>query len=205
MALAAPVKNAWASVAPGPWEARCPPAHWFAGRLALLAATLALVSPLGAQRTREYDLKAVFLFNFAMFVEWPDEPGPASEEAFVIGILGDDPFGAVLEQVIAGETVKGAPLVVRRFRSVEEAKQARILYISAPPQRMPEILAGLRDLPILTVSDGPQFLAAGGIVGFSTGARVELHINAEAARRAKLTISSKLLRVAKLYGGGPSQ
>jgi len=178
------------------------PVARLAARLALTLAAFALVSPLGAQGTREYDPKAVFLFNFATFVEWPDEPAPVEGDSFVIGILGDDPFGPVLEQVIAGEAVKGMPLVVRRFQSIEEAKQARILYISVPAARLPEVVAGLRGLPILTVSDNPQFLAAGGIVGFSTGARVELHINAEAARRAKLTISSKLLRVAKLHAGG---
>lgn len=171
----------------------------------LLLTWLLLALPLSAQRTREYDLKAVFLFNFATFVEWPDEAKLGEGDAFVIGVLGDDPFGASLDEVVNGEAVRGAPLVVRRYRTVAEAAGARILFMALPPDRLREALAALRGRPVLTVSDHPQFLEAGGIVAFSTGARVELHINPEAAREAGLSISSKLLRVAKIHakGAGP--
>jgi hypothetical protein len=181
-----------------PYRRRSP--LWRAAATGLLLALFVL--PLPAQRSREYDLKAVFLFNFATFVEWPDEDARPPGEPFVIGIWGDNPFGPILQSVVAGETVKGAPLVVRRCTNLEEARQSRILFINVGSSaRLAEVLAAVRDRPVLTVAENPQFLEAGGIVRFSTGAHVELHINAEAARRARLNISSKLLRVAKVQGG----
>jgi hypothetical protein len=159
---------------------------------------LALASPLVAQPSREYDLKAVFLFNFVTFVDWPAQARPENGP-FIIGVLGQDPFGAALDEVIAGEKFKQAPLQARRCRTVEEASQCHILFISSSEAaRLPAIMKELRGRPVLTVSDLPQFLEAGGVIAFSTDGRIQLHINAPAAQRAGLTISSKLLRVAKV-------
>jgi hypothetical protein len=155
-------------------------------------------APLAAQPSREYDLKAVFLFNFVTFVEWPQAARP-DKGPFIIGVLGQDPFGAALDEVIAGEKFRQAPLQARRCRTLEEAGQCHILFISASEAaRLPAIMKELRNRPVLTVSDLPQFLEAGGIIAFSTDARIQLHINPPAAQHAGLTISSKLLRVAKV-------
>lgn len=163
-----------------------------------LALLLCMVGPLAAQPSREYDLKAVFLFNFVTFVDWPKEALP-EKGPFIIGILGQDPFGAALDEVISGEKFRQAPLQARRCRTIEEASQCHILFISSSEAaRLPAILRELRGRPVLTVADMPQFLEAGGIIGFSTDARVQLNINPPAAHRAGLTISSKLLRVAKV-------
>lgn len=165
---------------------------------AWLALALGLAGSLAAQASREYDLKAVFLYNFVTFVDWPKDALPA-QQPFVIGILGQDPFGAALDEVIAGEKFHNVPLQVRRCRTVEEARACQIVFISASEAaRLPAILQDLKGRPVLTVGDTPQFLAAGGIIAFSTEARVQLHVNAAAARRAGLAISSKLLRVAKV-------
>jgi hypothetical protein len=164
----------------------------------LVALALGLAGPLGAQASREYDLKAVFLFNFATFVEWPKEALPEGRP-FVIGILGRDPFGTALDEVVAGEKIGQSPLEVRRCRSVEEARECQIVFISSSEAaRLPAILADLRSRPVLTVADMGHFLEAGGIIAFSTEARIQLHVNPAAARRAGLAISSKLLRVAKV-------
>ena len=167
----------------------------------LLVLATGFAGRLAAQSTREYDLKAVFLYNFATFVEWPDDTIPAGQP-FFIGVLGEDPFGPVLERVIAGEKVKGHPLAVRRCKTAAEARECQIVFISrSEAPRLPEILRGLRGQPVLTVADMPRFIEAGGVISFSTDGRVQLHVNADTAREGRLTISSKLLRVATVHGG----
>jgi hypothetical protein len=169
-----------------------------------LALAVSLAGPLAAQATREYDLKAVFLYNFTTFVEWPKEARPAPGKPFIIGVLGRDPFGAVLDGVVAGESLNGTPLEVRRYRTAETARECQILFISSSEAaHLPQILDTLRGRPVLTVADMPRFSESGGIIAFSTGTRVQLHINAEAARQAGLSISSKLMRVATLVGQPP--
>jgi len=169
--------------------------------LGLLVASL-LAAPAWAQSTREYDLKAVFLYNFTTFVEWPKAAQPKPGQPLVIGILGRDPFGKVLDDVVAGEKVDGHPLEVRRYRAVDDAaREAHILYISpSEADRLPQILNALQTKPVLTVADSPRAGGAGAIISFVTGARVQLQINPTAAQQAGLGISSKLLRVATLVG-----
>ena len=163
-----------------------------------LVLALGLAAPLAAQSSREYDLKAVFLYNFVTFVDWPKGALPDGQP-FVIGVLGEDPFGAALDEVVEGEKFRNLPLQVRRCRTIEEARSCQIVFISSSEAaRLPAILAELRGRPVLTVADTPKFLEAGGIIAFSTEARVQLNVNAAAARRAGLAISSKLLRVAKV-------
>ncbi|HYC69808.1 MAG TPA: YfiR family protein [Opitutaceae bacterium] len=163
---------------------------------AALAALLLAAAAVG-QPSREYDLKAVFLYNFATFVDWPESAFPGPDTPFVIGVLGDDPFGAALDEIVAGERVKNRPLAVRRCRDLAEARACHILFISASERdRLREVLRDMAGRPILTVADVPRFVESGGMIGFSTGARVQLHVNAGAVRNSGLTISSKLLRVA---------
>ena len=71
-----------------------------------------------AQESKEYQLKAAFLFNFAQFVKWPSDSFPDADAPFYIGILGDDPFGSALEETIQGETIDNHRLTVVRGRSV---------------------------------------------------------------------------------------
>src|SRR5689334_16419660 len=80
--------------------------------------------------TPEYQLKAVFLFNFTQFVEWPPQAFADANSPLVIGVLGDDPFGAYLDETVRGETVNGRPLTVQRYASVEEASKCHVLFIS---------------------------------------------------------------------------
>lgn len=179
------------------WRLRCTAA--FVAALVLGVAAM-------AQSSREYDLKAVFLYNFATFVDWPESAFTAPDQPFVIGVLGEDPFGAALDEVVANERVKGRPLVVRRCATIAEGSSCHILFISASErERMREVLRATAGRPVLTVADVPRFVEAGGLVGFATGPRLQLHVNATAARQSGLTISSKLLRVAVVreYAGNP--
>ncbi len=157
---------------------------------------------LGAQAARasEYQVKAVFLFNFAQFVDWPARAFHDSTAPFVIGVLGNDPFGAYLDETVRGETVHGRPLEVHRYQGVGEIKTCHILFISPSEEdRLGEILDTLRDRAILTVGDLPAFALRGGMIRFvADKSRIRLRINIEAAKAANLTISSKLLRAAEI-------
>jgi hypothetical protein len=152
----------------------------------------------------EYQLKAVFLFNFAQFVEWPASAFPGPDAPLVIGVLGEDPFGTYLDETVRAETVNGRPLEVRRYRGVEEIGTCHILFVSRLEEgRLREVLDSLRGRSILTVSDAARFATRGGMVGFVTDHnRIRLRINLEAAQAAHLTLSSKLLRPAQIVSRG---
>jgi hypothetical protein len=148
----------------------------------------------------EYQLKAVFLFNFAQFVEWPARAYRDAQAPLVIGVLGEDPFGSFLDRLVSGEKVGGRPLVVRRFQRVDEITECHILFISrSESARLGQIIARLKGRSLLTVSDADTFTRQGGIVRFVTeNGKIRLRINVEAARVGELTISSKILRPAMI-------
>jgi hypothetical protein len=150
----------------------------------------------------EYQLKAVYLFNFGQFVEWPATTYAAANGPFVIGIVGDDPFGSIIDDVVRGESVDGHPLVVRRFKSPEEITNCNILFIGrSEAPRLERILQQLRGRHILTVTDvaGAQSRAA--IIVLKTeDNRIRMRINVAEARANDLVISSKLLRPAEIVG-----
>jgi uncharacterized protein DUF4154 len=173
------------------------------GHRALWAVTAALLllaaPPARAQvRAEASDVQAVFLFNFAQFVEWPPDAFSGPKDPLVIGVLGDDPFGSVLDETVHGETVRGRPFKIRRYRRLDEVKNCHILFISrSEAKRLEEILALVRDRPILTVSNGDDFTDQGGIIRFILEEdRIRLSIDLEAAQTTRLTFSSKLLRLA---------
>ncbi len=150
--------------------------------------------------SKEYRIKAVFLFNFTQFVEWPAASFSGPAAPFVIGILGDDPFGTYLDEAVQNEKVNGHPLVVQRFRDVKDAKNCQILFLNSPDaEKMKENLSAV-NTHILTVSDADNFARMGGMIRFvKESNRIRLQINPEAARSSDLLISSKLLRVSDIY------
>jgi hypothetical protein len=152
--------------------------------------------------SREYHIKAVFLYHFAMFVEWPASSLGSAETPFVIGILGDDPFRSVIDETVSGEKIKGHPIIIQRYKNVHEVKNCHILYISArEAPKLNEILFAIKNRHILTVSDMANFTGVGGIIRFMTrDNKIRLQINSAAAKAADLTISSKLLNVADVVG-----
>ena len=152
-----------------------------------------------AQAFEEYQLKAVFLFNFAQFVEWSHD-AERPDAPFVIGVLGEDPFDGFLDETVRGETINNRPFLVRRYRKGEDVASCDILFVShSEMPRWNEILAGLKGRNVLTVSDAEDFARQGGMVQFVTDNKhVKLKINVDAARAANLTISSKLLRPAEI-------
>jgi hypothetical protein len=162
--------------------------------------------PLPAQAavSKEYQVKAVFLFNFAQFVQWPPAVFTRPDQPFCIGVLGDDPFDAFLDDTVQGEKVEGHPLVIRRYASSDDVKACQVLFISrSEAKRMEGILAGLKDRTILTVGDTEDFIKSGGVIRFVTEKnKIHFRINLEAAKRVHLSISSKVLRLAEIAGPG---
>jgi len=168
-----------------------------------------LIPPAGAApgAFHEYEIKAAFLYNFVQFVEWPPAAFADPGAPLTIGVLGDDPFGPLLEQTVKGETVKGRGFVIRRFRDVEAAKSCQVLFISkSEKERIPQILKHLEWAPVLTVGEADGFAARGGIVNFIIEkSRVRFEINQESALRKGLKISSQLLCLGRIVGGDPSK
>lgn len=150
----------------------------------------------------EYQVEAVFVFNFSHFVEWPPRSFAGASDPFVIGILGSDPFGANLDEAVRGEQVNGHPLVVRRFRNIGEVEHCQILFIDRSESgRLGEILAALNGRSTLTVSQAEDAAERGVMIQFANeNKRIRLRINVDSARAAGLTISSKLLRPAAIVG-----
>jgi hypothetical protein len=150
------------------------------------------------------EVEAVFLFNFTQFVDWPPQVFANPDVPIVIGVLGSDPFGAALDEVVRGEVVKGHPLTVRRFQRIEDVTDCQILFISRSERaHLAPILAPLKGRNILTVSDFEEFAGDGGMISFVlVENKVRLRVNLEATKAASLTLSSKLLRFAQIVGPG---
>jgi len=161
-------------------------------------------APTAATATRKYEVKAVFLFNFTQFVEWPADTFARVNTPLVIGVLGDDPFGAYLDETVRGETANGRPLVVVRYRRVQEIGDCQVLFISrSETDRLEQIVASLVGKPVLTVGDVEGFARRGGMIELATiVGKIQLRINLQAAKATQLTISSKLLRPAKIVASG---
>lgn len=152
-----------------------------------------------AQISREYQLKAVFLFNFVQFTDWPTNAFSDDHSPIVIGVDGNDPFGAALSDTIKGETVRGRPLIIEHYRRAEDIKACHILFISQSETRhAEEIVKGLKGKPTLTVADVEGPATAEVMIRFIVESnKVHFHINQQAASNANLTLSSRLLRVAE--------
>jgi uncharacterized protein DUF4154 len=149
-----------------------------------------------------HQVEAAFLFNFAKFVTWPDDAFERSENSLIIGVLGEDPFGAVLEENVRDKTVLGKKLAVKRFVRIHDAVKSHILFLSASEEsHLPQILKGLERATVLTVSDMEQFAERGGMVAFTVeDQKVRFNVNVDAVERAGLKMGSQLLKLAQIVG-----
>jgi hypothetical protein len=163
----------------------------------LLATSANLLAQTGP--SAEYQIKAVFLFNLAQFVEWPAKAFVEPGAPLVIGVLGEDPFGSYLDETLRGEKVHNRPLVLQRYRRVSEIKVCHVLFISrSETDRLEQIFASLRGRNVLTVGDAEDFITRGGMIRLVTEKnKIRIRINVDAVRAASLSASSKLLRLAQ--------
>lgn len=172
-----------------------------AGAWATALALLLVGAPAGPAAAQssalEYAVKANYLVRFGAFVQWPDRAMGASGSPVVICVVGQDPFGAVLDQAIAGQTVNGRPLQARRLDRIDARSGCDLAYLGRSAAQTPtQALAALAGTPVLTVTDAARGPARGMIHFAVDDNRVRFHVDDEAAARSGLSISSRLLGLA---------
>ena len=147
----------------------------------------------------EYQMKAAFLYNFAKYVDWPVSALP-EHAPLIIGVFGQDPFDGALENIIRGKVINGHALMARRLEQLRNVTNCHVLFISSSEKKhWPEISKALGDSSVLTVSENwDQFTKTGGMICFfMEDRRVCFDIDDQAARKANLNISSKLIQLRK--------
>ncbi len=151
--------------------------------------------------SKEYQIKAAFLYNFSKFVQWPPGRFPDETSPIVIAVLGDSPFGDELANAVHGRLVNGRPIVVKiidSLESLEESGSAQVLFVGASEERrLGDSLYSLHRASILTVGETRRFAAMGGIITFILSEdKVRFEINQNAGERAGLKINAQLLKLA---------
>jgi hypothetical protein len=148
----------------------------------------------------EYLIKAGFIYNFANLVQWPSNAFAQPDSPIVIGILGEDPFGSVLDRVLAGKKVNGRVFLVKRLKSATDLKECQIAFVSSSDMtHLAEAIHLVKGMPILTIGEIPDFAKRGGMINlFLEDNKVHFEVNVEAAKEADLNISSRLLALARI-------
>ncbi len=168
-------------------------------RLVILALILSFTPALAPaqQHPTESQVKAAYLYNFGKFVTWQVDRIAVSD-SIEMCVLGKDPFGSILDSTVAGESIDGRKITVKRMSRVQDAAQCRILFVSSSEEnRLRSILADAQRLGMLTVSDIPHFAEQGGIIEFVTQQdKIRFEVNRGAAEQSHLVLSSQLLKVA---------
>jgi hypothetical protein len=147
----------------------------------------------------EYEVKAAFLFNFAKFVDWPQEAFADERAPVVICILGQNPFNGSLDRGVSGKTINGRSIVVKNLAQGEDPRSCHVLFVSSSEKkRLAQILVSLAGASVLTIGEADDFLGAGGVIKLvMENNRVRFDVNTAVAGQARLRISSKLLQLAR--------
>ena len=155
-------------------------------------------TPVSAQDVTEPALKGVFIYNFAKFTEWPVDAVPVAAP-LVMCVLGDGAVGDALERTVKGRVIANHAMTVLQGPAAVSQRVCHVMYVSGvTADQAAQLVAGLRDVPVLTISDIEGFTDLGGIVRFFfESGRLRFVIQLESAKRARLQISSNLLALAK--------
>jgi preprotein translocase subunit Sec61beta len=149
-----------------------------------------------SQSVNEFQIKAVFIYNFTQFIQWPENSFEPSQKEFVIGVLGENVFGKFLEEAVAGEKYGSRPIVVKYFSTPADISNCQILYVDS----FPDVSKIVTSKPVLTIGEQKDFMEKGGLLKFyKEDNKVRIEINPTAASRVGLIVSSKLLRLATIY------
>jgi len=155
----------------------------------------------------EYVVKAGFLFNLAKYVAWPEAEFADASAPIQIGIVGEDPFGTILEQTLAEKSVKSRKFEIRRFREMVDIRSVHILFVPrSESHHVAQILNLVDTRPVLTVGEQAAFAVDGGMIAIVIeNEKPSLHINPTAVERQHLEVDSKLLRIATIVGDVPER
>ena len=170
----------------------------FGGGTLLALAFLLAVLPVCAQDTPpiELQVKAAMIFNFVHFVEWPAGTYASADAPILIAVVGGGSYAAAIEQAVSGKTVGGRTLSVKRFATVDAAEAPQVLVCAGGDCDIGRFIGK----SVLTIGDTEPFMRAGGTIRFYTEAnRVRFEVSPEAAEKSSLKISSKLLKLARIY------
>jgi len=145
----------------------------------------------------EYVVKAAMLYRCAELVQWPSNAAAAAEPTLTIGVLGKNRFGKSLDR-LAGKTVSGRKLVVRKFSRVSKAASCQLVFVSASEiKRTPKILETLAAFPVLTVGEAPGFAELGGMINLLLQDKyIKLEVNPVAAEKARIVLDPRLVKMA---------
>lgn len=148
----------------------------------------------------EYMIKAAYLLNFARLIQWPRDAFIGPESPLTIGVIGADPFGSALDLTVEGKKIGNRRIAVTRLRWGQDFRQCQMVFISsADSSRIGELATRVGRLPILIVGETTDLAKQGATINFRIeDDRVRFEVNVESARLARLTISSQVLRVARI-------
>ena len=157
-----------------------------------------LLAPL-TRGDSEFDVKAAYLVNFAKLVDWPATAFPSGRSALIIGVVGRGGAGDELARTVAGASANGRPIEVRRVSAGDGGALAAChLLFETESERAEAVINAVQGRPVLIVGEAEGFARRGGAIGFvKDGATVKFEANPKAAARNGLSISAKLLRVAR--------
>jgi hypothetical protein len=150
---------------------------------------------------REYPLKALFLYNFASYVDWPTDTFANDQVPFVIGVLGSTPIDSTLNEIAASKKIAGRTIVIQHYAEVSDLKPCQILFISrsVSQQQQRRAIEAEKDRAVLVVGESENFAAGGGIINFFVQSnKIRFEINVAAAKQQQLKVNSKLLGMAKI-------
>jgi hypothetical protein len=171
--------------------------------MAVIAGRAQAQSEAPSNVNREYAIKAAYLYQFSRYVQWPAEAFTNERSPLVIGVLGTDPFGGVLDEIARTKQIDGRPIAVRRFATMTDYTTCNILFVTASVDQEQKAAAirKSRRAPILLVGEDPGFAERGGTINFIQHENhIRFEINVKVAKEAQLKISSKLLSLAKIVG-----
>lgn len=157
----------------------------------------------------EYKVKAAFLYNYALFTTFPDKTFDGADDPLVVAVLGEDPFGKILDATIEGKRPNGRRLTVRRFpdlESLQKADPVHILYVCrSEDKRLDAIQSVLAKRPIFLVGEHAELTRSGGVCRLYINGQgmTRFEINLDEAGRRGLVLSSKLLALADIVRDAP--
>lgn len=172
----------------------------FAIGICLSLALGASAQAIDSSDSSEYLIKAGFIYNFAKLVGWPQSAFAQPDSPIVIGIVGTDPFGGIIDRILADKQIDSRHFVIKRLKWGMDLKGCDILFIgSSEAAHLEEVIHSVRGLPVLTIGETPGFAKRGCIINLVVeDNKVRFEVNLDAAKQADLNISSRLLALAKI-------
>lgn len=174
---------------------------WWLAPLALAAALLVPAVRAGAANTKagELELRGVYVYNFVRFTEWPTGTFASSTAPLTLSVIGDPDLGSTLQRLLAGKSLDTHPIVVNIANDPPACASSQAVFIGSSRQKdVGSVLTAVGDHPVLTMSDVPSFVRQGGMIRiFTSDQRLRFEVNARAAGRSRLVISSRLLQLAE--------